>query len=67
MNLSTISDLVHDAGEKAHAISTGKDEADVRRVAETVAILAEAQLRLMEQLSRRPVGEGVPLDERARR
>ncbi len=66
-DLSTISELIHDAGEKAHAISTGKEEPDVRRVAETVAIIAEAQLRMIEQLSRRPLGDGVPLGERVGR
>jgi hypothetical protein len=68
MNLSTISDLVHQAGEKAHAISTSKDrDGDLRQLADAVAHLAEAQLRLMEQLSRRPVGDGVPLGTRERR
>ncbi|HEY6568194.1 MAG TPA: hypothetical protein VI341_11820 [Actinomycetota bacterium] len=54
MNLSTISDLVHRSGEKAGRISHDKDHLDeVRELANAVAGLAEAQLRLMEQLSRR--------------
>ena len=67
MNLSTISELIYQSGEKAHAIATGKDEADVRHLADAVAALAQAQLRLIEQLDRKPVGDGVPLGERARR
>lgn len=67
-NLSTISDLVHRAGEKAQAFSSNQvGNEDVRRLASEVADMAEAQLRLMEQLQRRPAGEGVPLGERERR
>lgn len=66
MNLSAISDLIHGAGESAHAIATGEQEADVRKLARAVAEIAEAQLRLIEQLQRRPVGDGVPLGERVR-
>ena len=67
MNLSTISELIHQSGEKAHAMATGKDEADVRQLADAVADIAEAQLRLIAQLDRKPVGDGVPLGERVRR
>jgi hypothetical protein len=59
--------MVHRAGEKADRISRSEDPADVTDLANAEAILAEAQLRLMEQLSRRPVGDGVPLGERERR